>query len=226
MDVITVDRRTYQRSASGITVLAHLLGLTALVLLLIWLLHYREGLHLDSENPSRVFNVHPFLMYFGFIFFAAEAMMAYKTVAATHKVQKFVHMFFNLVSLVLGIVGIHAAFKYHDKLNLKDMTSLHSWIGMAALCLFILQWLFGFSVFLFPQASTAYTRAQTLPWHINGGRALLYMAICAAETGLMQKSTFLQLKDGRESHLVNILGVLILLFGITVDISVALARHI
>ncbi|KAK1390135.1 putative transmembrane ascorbate ferrireductase 3 [Heracleum sosnowskyi] len=226
MDVITVDRRTYQRSASGITVLAHLLGLTALVLMLIWLLHYREGLDLDSENPIRVFNVHPFLMYFGFIFFAAEAMMAYKTVAATHKVQKFVHMFFNLVSLVLGIVGIHAAFKYHDKLNLEDMTSLHSWIGMAALCLFILQWLFGFSLFLFPQASTAYTRAQALPWHINGGRALLYMAICAAETGLMQKSTFLQLKDGRESHLVNILAVVILLFGITVDISVALARYV
>ena len=49
--------RTYQRSASKITVLAHLLGLTALVLLIFWLLHYREGLDLDSENPSRVFNV-------------------------------------------------------------------------------------------------------------------------------------------------------------------------
>uniref|UniRef100_A0A161ZHV5 ascorbate ferrireductase (transmembrane) n=1 Tax=Daucus carota subsp. sativus TaxID=79200 RepID=A0A161ZHV5_DAUCS len=212
MDIITGDRRTYQRSASGITVLAHLLGLTALVLMLIWLLHYREGLDLDSENPARVFNVHPFLMYFGFIFFAAEAMMAYKTVAAAHTVKKFVHMFFNLASLVLGIVGIHAAFKYHDKLNLEDMTSLHSWIGMAALCLFILQ--------------AKYTRARALPWHINGGRALLYMAICAAETGLMQKSTFLQLNSGRESHLVNILGVVILLFGITVDISVALARYI
>ena len=57
MDIITGDRRTYQRSASGITVLAHLLGLTALVLMLIWLLHYREGLDLDSENPARVFNV-------------------------------------------------------------------------------------------------------------------------------------------------------------------------
>lgn len=102
MDIITGDRRTYQRSASGITVLAHLLGLTALVLMLIWLLHYREGLDLDSENPARVFNVnflnfhihfeiilfpvsfffcwclgmqvHPFLMYFGFIFFAAEGI--------------------------------------------------------------------------------------------------------------------------------------------------------
>ncbi|WOH13263.1 hypothetical protein DCAR_0832772 [Daucus carota subsp. sativus] len=220
MDVITVDRRTYLRSASRITVLAHLLGLTALVLLIFWLLHYREGLDLDSENPSRVFNVHPFLMYFG------SAMMVYKTIPAEHQVQKFVHLFFNLVSLVLGIVGIHAVFKYHDKLHLEDMTSLHSWIGMVTFCLFILQWLFGFSFFLFSQASTVNTRARALPWHVNGGRALLYMAICAAETGLMQKATYLRLGGSRESHLMNVLGVLILLFGITVDISVALARCI
>nr|XP_017221762.1 PREDICTED: probable transmembrane ascorbate ferrireductase 3 [Daucus carota subsp. sativus] len=226
MDVITVDRRTYLRSASRITVLAHLLGLTALVLLIFWLLHYREGLDLDSENPSRVFNVHPFLMYFGFISGTKSAMMVYKTIPAEHQVQKFVHLFFNLVSLVLGIVGIHAVFKYHDKLHLEDMTSLHSWIGMVTFCLFILQWLFGFSFFLFSQASTVNTRARALPWHVNGGRALLYMAICAAETGLMQKATYLRLGGSRESHLMNVLGVLILLFGITVDISVALARCI
>uniref|UniRef100_A0A175YRH7 Cytochrome b561 domain-containing protein n=1 Tax=Daucus carota subsp. sativus TaxID=79200 RepID=A0A175YRH7_DAUCS len=247
MDVITVDRRTYLRSASRITVLAHLLGLTALVLLIFWLLHYREGLDLDSENPSRVFNVKfsislnlkiylalltscilqsyggamapsgPYVASSLVHLFAAEAMMVYKTIPAEHQVQKFVHLFFNLVSLVLGIVGIHAVFKYHDKLHLEDMTSLHSWIGM---------WLFGFSFFLFSQASTVNTRARALPWHVNGGRALLYMAICAAETGLMQKATYLRLGGSRESHLMNVLGVLILLFGITVDISVALARCI
>ena len=71
--------------------------------------------------------------------------------------------------------------------------------------LWFLQWLFGFSFFLFSQASTVNTRARALPWHVNGGRALLYMAICAAETGLMQKATYLRLGDSRESHLVNVL---------------------
>lgn len=79
-------------------------------------------------------------------------------------------------------------------------------------------------LYLFPSAME--TRARSLPWHITGGRALLYMAICAAETGLMQKVTFLELKYDSESRLVNFLGLAILLFGITVDISITLARYV
>ena len=85
------------------------------------------------------------------------------------------------------------------------------------------QWLFGFSLFVFPKAS-AFTRARLAPWHVSGGRVLLYMAICAAETGLMQKFTFLQLTNNGESYLINFLALAILLFGITVDLSVSLGR--
>ncbi|KAK2989690.1 hypothetical protein RJ640_000129 [Escallonia rubra] len=151
------------------------------------------------------------------------AMMAYKTVPAEHQVQKFLHMFVHLTAICLGIVGIHAVFKFHDQQNLTNMYSLHSWIGMGTFCLFILQWLFGLSMFLFPASSL--TRARALPWHVCGGRALLYMAICAAETGLMEKFGFLRLQHSREAHLINFLGLAILLFGITVDLSVALARY-
>ncbi|KAI3516849.1 hypothetical protein L1887_15933 [Cichorium endivia] len=217
-------RETLWRTASRITMSAHLFGILANILMLIWLLHYRQGIDLDSSNPYRIFNVHPFLMFFGFIFLVGEAMMAYKTVPADRQTQKFVHLFLNLSALVLGIVGIHATFKFHDKMNMLDMYSLHSWIGIGTFCLFILQWLFGFSLFVFPKAS-AVTRARLAPWHVFGGRALLYMAICAAETGLMQKFTFLQLTNNRESYLINFLAVAILLFGITVDISVSLGRY-
>ncbi|KAK3001878.1 hypothetical protein RJ639_022307 [Escallonia herrerae] len=111
----SISRETYRRSASRITVIAHLFGVTAIILLLVWLLHYREGLDIESDNPYRVFNVHPFLMFFGFIFLAGEAMMAYKTVPAEHQLQKFLHMFVHLAAICLGIVGIHAVFKFHDQ---------------------------------------------------------------------------------------------------------------
>jgi cytochrome b-561 len=55
------------------------------------------------------------------------------------------------------------------------------------------------------------------------------MSICAALTGLMQKSTFLNLKhllSQRELRLINFTGLAILLFGIFVDLSVALARYV
>lgn len=69
------------------------------------------------------------------------------------------------------------------------------------------------------------SRAAVAPWHIAGGRALFYMAICAALTGLMERYTMLRLlPHQRESHLINFTGLAILLFGVFVDISVGLAH--
>lgn len=91
--------------------------------------------------------------------------------------------------------------------------------------IFVLQWVFGFFTFMFPKASLP-TRNKFLPWHLCGGRALLYMAICAALTGLLEKFTFLQLSPHqRESRLLNFTGLAILFFGIFVDLSVALGYY-
>ncbi|KAJ4850224.1 hypothetical protein Tsubulata_033546 [Turnera subulata] len=221
----TIDRAVYRQSASRLTIIAHLFGILAFILMLVWLLHFREGIEYDSDNLYRVFNVHPFLMFCGFIFLAGEAMMAYKTVPSQRAVQKFVHMILHLIALCLGIVGICAVFKFHDMVNAEDVYSLHSWIGLGTFCLFGLQFLGGFFTFMVSSSSQV-TRARMLPWHVCGGRALLYMAICAALTGLMEKSTYLRLEQHRhEARLINFTGLAILLFGIFVDLSVALARY-
>ncbi|KAJ8760990.1 hypothetical protein K2173_022028 [Erythroxylum novogranatense] len=215
----------YYQPASRLTIVAHLLGILTIILMLVWLLHYRGGIEYDSDNVDRVFNVHPFLMFCGFIFFAGEAMMAYKTVLSTRIIQKSVHMILHLIAICLGIVGICAVFKFHDMVNSEDVYSLHSWIGLTTFCLYGLQWLFGLLTFMNPQTSQP-TRATMLPWHICGGRALMYMAVCAALTGLMEKFTFQNLHGHNESRLINFIGLSILLFGISVDLSVALARYV
>ncbi|KAK7260577.1 hypothetical protein RIF29_26735 [Crotalaria pallida] len=203
-------------------VLAHLFGLLAIILLLVWLLHYREGVEYDSDNPLRVFNVHPLLMFLGFIFFAGQAIMAYHTVPGEWQTQRLIHMTLHLIAIVLGIVGICAVFRFHDMVNLEDVYSLHSWIGIGTFCLYGVQWLFGLAFML--RGSRA-ERASVAPWHIAGGRALLYMAICAALTGLMERYTMLRLHpQQRESRLINFLGLAILLFGVFVDITVGLAH--
>ncbi|CAA0811528.1 Probable transmembrane ascorbate ferrireductase 3 [Striga hermonthica] len=194
------------------------------MLLLVWLLHYREGLDLDSYNANRVFNVHPFLMFFGFIFMMGEAMMAYKTVGAERKVQKSIHMFIHFVAIVLGIVGLNAAFKFHERRGLTNLYSLHSWIGIGTFSLFCLQWLFGLSMFMLSGATNE-MRARAAPWHVNGGRVLLYMATCTALTGLMEKATYMGLHHQSEARLINFLALAILLFGISVDLSVSLGRY-
>lgn len=219
-----MERKWYRQSASRITVVAHFFGGLAILLMLVWLLHFRGGIDLNSDVPARVFNVHPFLMFFGFIFFAGEAMMAYKTVAAQRAVQKFIHMALHLGAITFGIVGIYAAFKYHNLQQFTNMYTLHSWLGLSTFILYGIQWLFG--LFAFWVLQDKENRAMVLPWHVCLGRVLLYMAICTAETGLMQVFTVLGLVDNHEARLVNFLALSILLFGISVDLSVAFARYV
>ncbi|RDY09804.1 putative transmembrane ascorbate ferrireductase 3, partial [Mucuna pruriens] len=209
-------------TAYGTTAIAHLFGLIALILLLVWLLHYREGIEYDSDNALRVFNVHPFMMFFGFIFLVGQAILAYKTVPAQRETQKIIHMSLHFIAIILGIVGICAVFKFHDMVNLEDVYSLHSWIGIGTFCLFGLQWLFGLAFML---QGASQSRAAIVPWHVAGGRALFFMAICAALTGLMERYTMLRLlPHQRESHLINFTGLAILLFGVFVDMAVGLGR--
>ncbi|KAK2399678.1 putative transmembrane ascorbate ferrireductase [Trifolium repens] len=146
--------------------------------------------------------------------------MAFQTVPGERNKGKFVHMTLHLIAIVLGIVGLCAVFKFHNMKNIADVYSLHSWIGISTFCLFGLQWLFGLITFMFPGAQPP-TRARMLPWHRASGRVLLFMAICAAETGLMEKAGFLDLKPyHRETNLVNFTGLSILLFGVFVNMSV------
>ncbi|XP_021909988.1 probable transmembrane ascorbate ferrireductase 3 [Carica papaya] len=216
------------RNASRLTIVAHLFGSLAFFLMLVWLLHFREGIEYDSDNPARVFNTHPFLMFCGFIYLVGQAMMVYKTLIMwDHKVQKIAHMVLHLMALCLGIAGICAAFKFHDMRGIQDLTSLHSWIGLITFCLFGLQWLFGLWTFMVGRME-ARRRAIMLPWHVCGGKGLFMMGICAALTGLMERQTILAggTSSQSEFRLINFLGLSILIFAIFVDLTVSLARYV
>ncbi|KAI4340716.1 hypothetical protein MLD38_025526 [Melastoma candidum] len=224
MDGMTVERNRLREAAVPMNQLAHLFAVAVLILLLVWLFHFHEGLDYYSNNPYRVFNVHPFLMVFGFIIIGGEGLMAYKTTArAERKVRKVIHAMLNLTALCLGAVGVRAVFKFHGMLNLPNMYSLHSWIGLTTICAFGLQWAFGLVAFLVGGLSEGRKR-RLLPWHVCFGRTILYMAICSALTGLIEKATFLQLQHLPESRIINFIALTILIFGILVDHSVILPR--
>ncbi|XP_008787976.1 probable ascorbate-specific transmembrane electron transporter 1 [Phoenix dactylifera] len=206
-------------AASRAGMAAHVLALTAAILVLVWVLHFGGGAHLHSENKKLIFNVHPLVMTLGFILVIGEGIMAYKTVRAVRPVQKCVHLLLHLVALTLGIFGVYVAFKYHRESLIPDMYTLHSWLGMCTICLFGLQWLFGFLFFWYPQASLR-TREMVVPIHVSAGLAIFFMTICTAETGFVQRGT----EPGPETRLINFTGLIILLFGLAVSISVVLPR--
>ncbi|XP_039782849.1 probable transmembrane ascorbate ferrireductase 3 [Panicum virgatum] len=208
--------------ASRVSMLAHVLFLTTAVLMLVWLLHYRGGINIQSEDPEQVFNVHPFVMSWGFILLIGEAILAYSSIPMVdHRTQKMAHMMIHLVGLILGIFGVYAAFKFHDAAVVPDLMSLHSWLGITAIALFGLQWLFGFVTFWLP-AAHEHTRDAAAPAHVMAGLAIFMLAVCAAQTGLVQKSA--GAASASEMKLINVTGIFILLYGVAVASAVALRR--
>ncbi|TKY69200.1 Ascorbate-specific transmembrane electron transporter 1 [Spatholobus suberectus] len=216
--------RGFQVQATSITIFAHLLFIAITTLVLVWLLHFREGVAFKSSNPIKIFNLHPLLMVIGFILVGGEAIMTYKSVPAKRRSVKVVHLLLHLIALVAGVLGIIAVFKSKKQAGLADMYTLHSWLGMSTICLFGLQYIFAFFAYFFPGAEMS-TRATLLPWHRFMGMVIFLLAVGTAETGLVEYFQFLGLFRSQEALMVNSTGFLLFLFVVFVSLSVILPRN-
>ena len=77
----------------------------------------------------------------------------------------------------------------------------------------------GFFSFVFPGAEMS-SRGSYMPWHVFGGMFIFFLAICTAETGLIQRSKGLT----QEGLIVNFIGLLLVLFAVGVGLSGVLPR--
>ncbi|XP_050235114.1 probable ascorbate-specific transmembrane electron transporter 1 [Mercurialis annua] len=211
--------RSYQISATPVTMLAHLVAIAIATLVLVWFLHFEEGFSYTSLDKVKILNLHGFLMVVGFILVAGEAIMVYKTIPAKKKVQKAIHFTLHLIALGAGILGIYSAFKFKHEIGIKNMVTIHSWLGIITICLFGLQLLLGFVSYVFPGAQMS-SRASYMPWHVFGGMFIFFLAICTAETGLIQRFDTLN----QEGLIINFIGLLLVLFAVGVGLSGVLPR--
>ncbi|XP_031114929.1 probable transmembrane ascorbate ferrireductase 2 [Ipomoea triloba] len=196
-----------------IFLLVRIIGLVVMSLVLTWTVHYRGGLALISDNKDLIFNVHPVLMVLSFVLLNGEAMLAYKTVSGTKNYKKLVHLALQFLAFFLGLIGVWAALKFHNDKGIDNFYSLHSWLGLACLFLFGIQWAAGFSTFWYPGGSRN-SRASLLPWHVFFGVYIYALAVATCTTGILEKATFLQTNHvisrySTEALLVNSMGVLI-----------------
>jgi len=140
--------------ATPFTYAAHVLAAAAAVMVLVWAIHFRGGLAFEAENKNLIFNVHPVLMLIGYIILGSEAIMIYKSFPGlNHDTAKLIHLILHAVAIVLGAVGIYCAFKNHNESGIANLYSLHSWLGLGAISLYGIQWIFGFVTFFFPGAA-------------------------------------------------------------------------
>ncbi|XP_028805829.1 probable transmembrane ascorbate ferrireductase 2 [Neltuma alba] len=194
-----------------------LIGIVVTLLLFVWAQRFRGGLALVSDNKDLIFNVHPVLMVVGLILINGEGMLAYKTISGTKSFKKVVHLTLQFLSFILSLIGLWAAWKFHNDKGIENFYSLHSWLGLACLLLFFIQWAAGFVTFWYPGGSRN-SRATLLPWHVFFGIYIYALAIATATTGILEKATFLQTNKvisrySSEAMLVNSLGILIVALG-------------
>ncbi|XP_009349345.2 transmembrane ascorbate ferrireductase 1 [Pyrus x bretschneideri] len=205
------------------TFVVHTLGIAALVLVLVWNIHFRGGLAWEATNKNLIFNLHPVLMLLGLIFLGGEAIISYKALPFRKEVKKVIHLVLHALALGLGIIGIYLAFKNHNESGIANLYSLHSWIGIGVICLYGIQWIYGFVTFFYPGGSPA-LRSESIPWHVAFGITVYLLAVGNASLGFLEKLTFLENsgidKFGTEAFLVNFTAIITVLFGVFVILSV------
>ncbi|XP_032058788.1 cytochrome b561 [Aythya fuligula] len=202
---------------SAYVAVSQLLGLTLLAATGAWLGRYRGGVAWQGQLQ---FNVHPLCMVLGMVFLQGDALLVYRVFRNEAKRStKMLHALLHGLALVIALVGIVAVFKSHHAKGITDMYSLHSWCGMAAFVLYLVQWLLGCGFFLAPGASFS-LRSRYKPQHIFVGIALFALSIATCLLGITEMLLF-NIRDSYsqfvpEGVLANTVGLLLVAFGLVV----------
>lgn len=154
-------------------IVATILLVGATVLTLFWVIYYRGGFAW-SENPKIQFNLHPVLMVAGFITLSGfckqnkkisqielihsglllfvflltfSAVLLYRLCRCLkHIYAKLAHTLFHALAIPCIAIGFLAVYDSHNLANppIPNFYSLHSWLGLVTMGLFVLQFVFGF----------------------------------------------------------------------------------
>ena len=119
-------------------------------------------------------------------------MLVYRILRTTTKLSvKILHGIIQISVLVFASVALKAVFDSHNKPKtpIPNMYSLHSWVGLSAVILFGLNWVFGFVSFLFPKLSDALRRTY-LPHHRVWGIVIFVLCCASALMGITEKAFF------------------------------------
>ncbi|EFA05356.2 transmembrane ascorbate-dependent reductase CYB561 [Tribolium castaneum] len=196
------------------------LGVGMLVMVLSWLVKYRDGF--SWSDPQLQFNWHPLLMVTGLVFLYGQSILIYRTGRnATKKRLKVTHALLHLSAFILAVIGLKAAFDSHNyaKPPKPNLYTLHSWFGLVAVIIFTGQFVFGFVSFLFPGLSRT-LRAAFLPVHVATGIATFTLCVVTALVGITEKTIWTlgsKYQDlPSEGVMVNFIGLFIAFWGILV----------
>ncbi|VVC36573.1 Hypothetical protein CINCED_3A001754 [Cinara cedri] len=154
---------------------------------------------IDLTDEQR-FNLHPTLMTFGFITFTGFSILVYRMAAGCSTTcrgtyVKLTHSLLHLATVPCVLFGSVASMEYHRSKGIPHLYSLHSWMGVLTVSLFIIQFtlgIFTFVVLLCCRGATAACRLRCFaPIHATLGLCTFTLAIATCLTGLQQRADFM-----------------------------------
>ena len=185
----SIDRLTGLQNRA--IVLSHLFALISMVMVASWIGEL-GGLSWKEGASKQVFNWHSLMIVTSFCFMTVAAL-SFRYRFGSRRGQKIVHGMSWSVAMICAIVALVAVFKSHnDSVSglIANMYSLHSWIGMTLIIMFILQFLFGAYAFVLPGMSPK-TKSTVLLLHKYIGPFLYNMMAFTMLLGIQEKEGFI-----------------------------------
>ena len=140
---LDTKQNVYEESASdyvGLYVCVGILqvvGIVAIVLSVVWSNDYLHGFSWDGSGTN--FNWHTVCMTL-FIFMYGNGVLVYRLARRMEKMNaKIVHSAVNGLALLFAVTGLAAVFRFHNHLNIPNVYSVHSWIGLGTVTLYACQ---------------------------------------------------------------------------------------
>jgi len=207
--------------------IAQISGFMAVVLVGIWTGHHLGGFSWQSD-PKHEFNWHPLLMTLGMIYLYGNGILMYRMFRNERKRKlKLLHAGIMISAFLCAVIALKAVFDSHnlnpckhpsqegDTCPLPNLYSLHSWLGLLTVILFLFQWLAGMVTFLFPGLAS-HLRASYMPLHTFFGLFIFITACVTALLGITEKTIFALGSKYQERDpsgvVANWIGLLIVVF--------------
>ncbi|ETE58394.1 Cytochrome b ascorbate-dependent protein 3, partial [Ophiophagus hannah] len=156
------------------------LSILCLGLTVYWSQHWLGGFAWDGSR--KMFNWHPVLMVTGMVILYGIAALVYRLPSSqmgSMLSRKVLHATLTLIAFISAILGLEAAFKFHNVRKIPSMYSLHSWLGLTA-------WLMGFASFLLPWMPIWFLVLYK-PVHVFFGSVILGLSTASCISGINEK---------------------------------------
>lgn len=151
-------------------------------------------------------------------FLFALAMLVFRAFKTASKMKvKLTHSLIHASSIIFITLGIAVELISHYHHGEKDFYTLHSWVGVLTIIVFVSQFIFGFLCFLSPFIKEKVKKFY-LPIHVFFGTFCFILAVATSLIGLNQTARFNPdySEFTNEGVLINTIGLCMVAFGLFV----------